>query len=194
VVTYSNSRRVGIRERDASARLGGTGRPIGVRTPATVLISRTRRRIRQPPARQSRDHHHRGDERHPCERDCHLLRRDEHDEQHQGGDRETTDEHMSPGVRSPARREAGYHADRDKADLQGEEHDDELGAHGPRSVTRRRQLGSNPGRTSSNAAPRPLSESRTRTVPLWASAIARTIASPSPAPPLLDRVRPPSVR
>jgi len=56
------------------------------------------------------------------------------------------------------------------------------------------QLGTNPGSTSSIAAPRPFCESCTPTVPLWASAIARTIARPRPAPALLVRVRPLSVR
>ena len=64
-----------------------------------------------------------------------------------------------------------------------------------RNATRRvgAQFGSKPGSTSSTAAPRPMSASRTRTRPLWASAIARTMASPSPAPPAA-RVRPLSMR
>jgi len=54
-------------------------------------------------------------------------------------------------------------------------------------------LGANPGNTSSTRAPRPFAGSAATARPPCASAIARTIASPSPAPPV-ERLRPASVR
>jgi hypothetical protein len=63
----------------------------------------------------------------------------------------------------------------------------------PHRGERASQLGLNPGSTSSSAAPRPSGEAPTRTLPRCASAIARTMARPSPAPPPA-RVRPVSVR
>ena len=112
VVAPPNMGRVSIRERNAPARrLRGRGWAIRA-PPAAVFLRTTRTGIRAP-TRQGRDDDECRHKRQPRKGDGDLPRRYEHEQQHQRRQRQATEQHTNPEMRSPPHSKPGQDANRE---------------------------------------------------------------------------------